>query len=505
MGVWDFLKGSRSRQNTGNSLMESFRSENWSKMNADQRLAALQKLENITAGQEGRTARTVVPEKMENDSTYGYFNETSSPNSLHINEKLLNGNGANGGYDAIDTLWHEGRHAYQYDAYSGRLLSTANPPDKDTQELWKANFDNDIYRNSGTAYYYQPIETDANRFARGKLKENENYFAGDPAYEKYQVEAEQTYCAESIDNMCGSDYEKQIADEIRQEYQERQEKGVAGGIEKADAEKTAPEGKLKHSWMDEPLSEAETAQLLENDPGYADGILPEKAEDYNETGRYRSAETDISEDERERLENEQLLENDPGDVNEKVLKEDDYYYATGMHRPDWGDDSMGEKKETTIPKGTVLDQYSHPDSSGKYFAPEGTAYEKLELNDVPEKRELHRYEVMKDIPMTESKVGQQNWNKGQEYDPENAATQYQSDMNADELVEKGYLKEIPVEKEQIEKPKDGEGVESKAGSETAKPEPKENKETKGESEPKENKEAKAEDEPKENKEAKAES
>lgn len=141
-----------------------------------------------------------------------------------------------------------------------------------------------------------------------------------------------------------------------------------------------------------------------------------------------------------------LWSNDPGDVNEKVLKMDDEYARTGMHRPNWGKDSQGKEKEVQIPKGKLLDQYSHPKESGSYFTPKDTPYEKLELNDSPDKRKLHRYEVIKDLPATESKVAQQPWNQNREYNPKEAAMQYKTKENAEKLIEQGYLKELPVEK-----------------------------------------------------------
>lgn len=140
-----------------------------------------------------------------------------------------------------------------------------------------------------------------------------------------------------------------------------------------------------------------------------------------------------------------LWKNDPGDVNEKVLKMDEEYARTGMHRPDWGKDSQGREKEVKIPKGKLLDQYSHTNKGGSYFAPRDTPYEKLELNDSPDKRKLHRYEVMKDLPATESKVAQQPWNQKHRYNPKEAATQYKTKDNTDKLVKQGYLREVPID------------------------------------------------------------
>lgn len=146
------------------------------------------------------------------------------------------------------------------------------------------------------------------------------------------------------------------------------------------------------------------------------------------------------------VEAEYLWRNTPGDVNEKVLKMDDKYNKTGIHRPNWGKAELGKEKETTLPKGKLLDQYSHSNKGGTYFAPKDTPYEKLELNDSVDKRKLHRYEVMKELPARESKVAQQSWNEKHKYNPKEAATQYRTDENVKKLVSQGYLREVPIEK-----------------------------------------------------------
>lgn len=77
-----------------------------------------------------------------------------------------------------------------------------------------------------------------------------------------------------------------------------------------------------------------------------------------------------------------LAETDPGDVNDKVLKRDKNYYKTGIHRPDWRKAEGGKESRVRLAPGRVLDQYSHPGNTGKFFAPKGTDYEALQLNDV---------------------------------------------------------------------------------------------------------------------------
>lgn len=96
-----------------------FESKNWNRLNFVQRVDALQGLENEMARQQGREPRTLVPETME-PSTAGYYNQ-EDPLRIYINESNIYSNEPGNNYDLMDTVIHEGRHAYQDDCIYNRL------------------------------------------------------------------------------------------------------------------------------------------------------------------------------------------------------------------------------------------------------------------------------------------------------------------------------------------------------------------------------------------------
>ena len=127
------------------------------------------------------------------------------------------------------------------------------------------------------------------------------------------------------------------------------------------------------------------------------------------------------------------------DENGDIKEYGELYKQTGLHRVTWSDDAKGEKEKITIPAGTVLQQYSCKDSSGTYFAPQGTAYRDLQLADSEDKRILSTYEVIEDFEVLKSEIAMQYFNANSPESFDNAI-QYQSSITADELVKIGILK-----------------------------------------------------------------
>ena len=144
----------------------------------------------------------------------------------------------------------------------------------------------------------------------------------------------------------------------------------------------------------------------------------------------------------EKAEWDQLYKNDYGAVNGKVM---DYsvpeYLKTGKLKPKWGKDAVGDTKNTTLPEGTRIVQYAHPNNTGSYFAPEGTEYDALQLPDSKDKRIQNTYEVQKGgLDVEKSEVAKQPWNKEGDNSQGTGAVQYKSPENASTLVDQGKLK-----------------------------------------------------------------
>lgn len=127
------------------------------------------------------------------------------------------------------------------------------------------------------------------------------------------------------------------------------------------------------------------------------------------------------------------------DKNGDIKEYGELYKQTGLHRVTWSDDAKGKKEKIIIPAGTVLQQYSHKDSSGTYFEPQGTEYRDLQLADSEDKRILSTYEVVEDFEVLKSEIAMQYFNANSPESFDNAI-QYQSSVAADELVKAGILK-----------------------------------------------------------------
>ena len=137
--------------------IENLKPENWENLDPGERLETLQELENKLAEIQGRPpapvfARPLPPGNM------GYFDPTT--NSISIGHEML--------YDPsmrlelIDTIAHEGRHAYQHYA----VEHPGFHPDEHEVEYWRMNFEN--YLSSDffgfEIYRGQPVEVDAFRY-----------------------------------------------------------------------------------------------------------------------------------------------------------------------------------------------------------------------------------------------------------------------------------------------------------------------------------------------------
>lgn len=148
------------------------RYENWVELNGEQRVAALNELEQQVAEIAMRDPMDVQMAVFEKDTLMGTFDGTT----LRIADHSLMDNSYDGYTETLNTLLHEGRHAYQdYNLYVERV--------EQSQELvdsWKVNnvdlgYDNGdrlIFKDRGyLEYYTQPVEVDARVFAETVINE----------------------------------------------------------------------------------------------------------------------------------------------------------------------------------------------------------------------------------------------------------------------------------------------------------------------------------------------
>ncbi|MGE5653142.1 MAG: hypothetical protein ACM3ZQ_02585 [Bacillota bacterium] len=135
--------------------MQEIRPDVWEDLTLRERLDALQNVENLMSEIQGRTPIGVVTEPME-PGLYGYFDGKA----VHIS---LEGLASNDVAEAVDTIIHEGRHAYQHYAVDHPGFH----PDQEQVEAWRDNFKDyltaELYGQE--AYQTQPVEADAWAYA----------------------------------------------------------------------------------------------------------------------------------------------------------------------------------------------------------------------------------------------------------------------------------------------------------------------------------------------------
>lgn len=166
---------------------EAIKYENWSKLSLEEKHSVLCEIEENLAEIEHRPTMCVEVEKMKG-GTLGY--QDSSSNRIAINSDVLASDKPEAHKKILDTIIHEGRHAYQHYNVDVKLIHESGAE----VESWRENFYDSKYQYYQTTgqkvyipteegyeamsdyrlYYYQPVEIDARNFSSDVLKRLEN-------------------------------------------------------------------------------------------------------------------------------------------------------------------------------------------------------------------------------------------------------------------------------------------------------------------------------------------
>lgn len=155
--------------------IEKLRYENWQKLSLDERKQLLNTIERQIAQIEHRPPLPIEVEPMK-ASTFGY--QSSYHHKIALNSMYVGSDRMSDYREVIDTIIHEGRHAYQHYNVDCRLVHES----ASVVNTWKENFYDPKYQYySGERciipirgrlqdvgfrlYYYQPVEVDARNFA----------------------------------------------------------------------------------------------------------------------------------------------------------------------------------------------------------------------------------------------------------------------------------------------------------------------------------------------------
>lgn len=147
--------------------IEGLSFEEWKELSFDERVEVLQKVENSIAEIAHRPACGINIENL-GEGYYGYYSK--STHEITLNSQYIASDSYADYKEALDTIVHEGRHAYQDYNLNVREV---HPSEGDLSN-WKSNEFEYGYQDAQTcgfaAYWLQPQETDARAFAEDVLK-----------------------------------------------------------------------------------------------------------------------------------------------------------------------------------------------------------------------------------------------------------------------------------------------------------------------------------------------
>lgn len=197
-----------------------FGSQKWSELTDSEKIAHLQAVEYQMASDCGRKPRHVKIDFVHSTGG-GYVSDGKGGGTIFIGCDDLDENG----FECLDTVLHEGRHAYQDDVVNNRVSHS------ETRETVKAWSQNDIfcgiYKRPETNYYeyrFQPREADAYRFAANLIDHLDSEIRNDSNYISYRENRMlNDQFAENEGNRAlgttnASDLEKAVRVRIEQQY-----------------------------------------------------------------------------------------------------------------------------------------------------------------------------------------------------------------------------------------------------------------------------------------------
>lgn len=165
-------------------LLDQFKSENWSELYDEDRIAIFQEIENRNAEQQGREPAQVVG--TDSGSYYGCYNGKNNRMEIDVS------NGSS--FEALDTYVHESNHAYQEYCIANGINSDDHALGMMEVEMarneqgYLYNYESDGLKND-----MQCCELDSNNKAAAALLAEQERFKNDPDYKQYIADREKHF------------------------------------------------------------------------------------------------------------------------------------------------------------------------------------------------------------------------------------------------------------------------------------------------------------------------
>ena len=143
--------------------------EKWTSLNVEQKLAVLQSVEYKEASRVGRLPCNIVGEVIDDSDggiTLGYFDTETKDIKINTSQLEADSKYGNNYREHLDTVLHEGRHAYQDQCINGLNINES----PDITKRWEKDYNNYISPEEGhtSEYKDQFIERDASIYAEYK-------------------------------------------------------------------------------------------------------------------------------------------------------------------------------------------------------------------------------------------------------------------------------------------------------------------------------------------------
>ena len=149
---------------TYQEALEYLDDKKWPNLSVDQKIEILQCVENELAKRSRRIPCEVKAEEL-NQGVLGEYSFVSQDIKINVKDLQKGSKYTDDYMEHLDTILHEGRHAYQDQAIRGYVIH----PDPQEVEKWKMNLKPGNYISSNDLfeeYCKQPVEADADRFAK---------------------------------------------------------------------------------------------------------------------------------------------------------------------------------------------------------------------------------------------------------------------------------------------------------------------------------------------------
>lgn len=213
--MFGFANKQRYSKLSDQELLTNFRSENWSKIKPNDRIAILQEVENRNAATQGRTPCSVSSVNSKNE--YGYYTPSNNAIKVNVNDYVKGTNGPikNNSYQVLDTIYHEGEHAHQTNCVKNQIGPPQGLP-QTTRDMCEVENSGNNYKGV-ISYNNCTCELDSNNAAVKKVMESKELFKDDPEYGEYMKDRERYF--ERAANRDMSQVHMQQSEAVYQAYQ----------------------------------------------------------------------------------------------------------------------------------------------------------------------------------------------------------------------------------------------------------------------------------------------